>query len=896
LERFEVERERMLAEVGSHMPPPAQAIYIGGVYPSIFGAGRLVEWIRLPFRVLTGGRWVPLRRQQERREGELLTLLSEHALKPLKLVPRVRDGGCFVYFESEEDAAKGARVLRFYGQSSTSKKGKTQASFLAGKSVNARFVRGDPWMEDLLTVMPTPSLRIGALPGRKMSLSEEEVYELLRPYGRLHKVEATGSAGEALFIRKEDAVAARNCLHGMIDANSERLVISFLPYSLWAHFKKVRDAITSPRMLPLLVLLIVAGMSLLVEPFRQVNVIQTIAVRGRAKNDPALDDVLPRWAERDTEAALERHFRAQPTGISLVTGPPGCGKSSSLSRVLAKRSYTLHIDCSPSALRSRSALGGSSSSSSPSGARSNVPADASAFVAQLERSVGFRPSFRFINKVLSFLESFLPKGNDLSMSTNDATDQVLGALGRALHFIAVATGATQEPAYPVVVFSGFHELIDELKSTSNDAAAGQRLAETMLHWATTVAHEYRSAHIVFVTDAKRRDDIVIGHLPARAGIALFDFDDLTIGDAVRYVETNLLHQSNSAQLDLDALARRASQSRGRARERPVKPSAAATAASSSSSEAATKHADNSESAADESDNGSQTSWFGTLVQVVRGGVPTWSTAAAPSSNGADKTQQHAAPLVGSAELASDGSHVLRLDGISADLHEQIVGAVSVIGGRLRDLKAFTTRLTLTSASVSMASGDMVEATVLSVLRDGFASTPHTPDGKRWSHSMLWKCIALLAKDGSVSEAVLINSVFDGNPHELDALVEAGQLARRIDDDNSIGVVASGRVSIVPPSPLHLAAFKALSEPPHYYVLERMRLSEAIAKSTKYIVTTEEELAKLLQGDSPRSQSTALLPSQETRRAMLSANLEKYCNQLAAQEAALNQLKVDAQKQ
>lgn len=140
----------------------------------------------------------------------------------LKRVPRVLEGGSFVKFA--HDPSLSVKNIEASIKKSLDEKPVKQL-FRLKRRVKASLVQGTPWIEDLFRF---PSSRIKVeflstvLGGEAAELSQEELFSLFRPYGRLVNVNSQPTDSKILpryaylnFRAVRHAVMAKNCLHGV---------------------------------------------------------------------------------------------------------------------------------------------------------------------------------------------------------------------------------------------------------------------------------------------------------------------------------------------------------------------------------------------------------------------------------------------------------------------------------------------------------------------------------------------------------------------------------------------------------------------------------------------------------------------------------------------------------
>ncbi len=87
---------------------------------------------------------------------------------------------------------------------------------ISRKSVlNTGPLQGEPWFEDLITLRPSPKLRIEHTGGTNVTLLQEDVFKLFRPYGKILQLTCEKNVAFVTYVSKKSAISARNCLHNM---------------------------------------------------------------------------------------------------------------------------------------------------------------------------------------------------------------------------------------------------------------------------------------------------------------------------------------------------------------------------------------------------------------------------------------------------------------------------------------------------------------------------------------------------------------------------------------------------------------------------------------------------------------------------------------------------------
>ncbi|MDP2437368.1 MAG: ATP-binding protein [archaeon] len=792
-----LEEVRIWEEIGYHYEAPVSGIWVGRLYPD-WHLGRLIDHIRNGVRILTKINWVP--QAQLKSDVQFLNLLTQHGFYPIRMISRLREAGAYVYFENQEVAEKALMCLQ------------TKPPLLA------RRVLGDPFYDDLF-FKPTRRIKLANIPGKKLVLTQEDVFNLLRPYGRLQECMADGTSAEGIFLFSSSSICARNCLNGLVLPEiygGGSLVITFEPYSVFHKFKEFWDYLKSPRLLPFIALAIALTLLAFIEPFRLVNVTQTFALK-RGSKDPRdrsqIESQFPFFkAENAPKRKLMRKLKRPPSGIILLNGPKGSGKSRLLKEVLGKRDYSIRVDCSP---RSH-----------------NEVSTVETFIAQFERTVGFRPSFRFINSMLAFAESFLPKGNQLTQTSTVALNKVLLGVQRSLSFIQMTMGRGAHPVYPVIVFDSFHELIDYLAQTSGTPPT--QLINNVLDWSVFLTQYAHSAHIVFVTDSSIPNDIVYAHSDAQARLSRISVGDLTPEESASFIKSYLQLDTSAAEDHSDADDHLGSELHPLSVIQSLQP-------------------------------GAGQSWFGTLRAVLVGQLFTKDGPAAERGF--------------SGVAAGDAS----------GLDDHIHTAVNLLGGRIADLTSLVCRVN-DGETINAALAAMLRDAKQLIIRNGFSDQPHDPGmagpTRRWSNYQLWRLIHSLVSspDMVISESFVLNSIFEGDLLAYVDVLKRG-FFQRVEVPGSATVLRAG-------SPLIHSAFSGLYNSDSRLPFQRMVFTYQIDKARKKLQQAEEEY-RLINPASPaelKDMPAELL----VRQKRVAQQIAKHSAQLVIaennQEAFTNALK------
>jgi hypothetical protein len=169
-----------------------------------------------------------------------------------EIIPRIKEGGAFVKFshDSHLDQKEIEGTLIRYLDENPVKP-------LFGSKVRAALVQGRPWIEDMYR-FPSPKLKIEFTGNEAKTLSQEEIFALMRRYGKIADIESQPADSKVLpkyatvsFMLPRHAIMARNCMHGFAIQEGTLLKMTY-EQIVKAHY--IRDWITShPRfIIPLL--------------------------------------------------------------------------------------------------------------------------------------------------------------------------------------------------------------------------------------------------------------------------------------------------------------------------------------------------------------------------------------------------------------------------------------------------------------------------------------------------------------------------------------------------------------------------------------------------------------------------------------------------------------------
>ena len=212
----------------------------------------------------------------------------------------------------------------------------------------------------------------------------EVVYDFFRVYGRIATMTMEKAKKEAIitYVSQQHAIAARNCLH---QASLNGLGDLHINYEVYSAYHTIYGWLNNSRAISAIAVLISILLVFLVEPLRLFNVVETLAVGWKDKDEKYLE----LKEKLEVESKLAELIQSRPESVIFLHGPKGSGKSSLLKSLMHNRKFCVRIDCS----KLKFSDGGQSES---------------LFVESFEHSIGFSPSFSAITNLTSYIESFFP--------------------------------------------------------------------------------------------------------------------------------------------------------------------------------------------------------------------------------------------------------------------------------------------------------------------------------------------------------------------------------------------------------------------------------------------------------------------------------------------------------
>ncbi|CAK0877798.1 unnamed protein product, partial [Prorocentrum cordatum] len=496
------------------------------------------------------------------------TLLPE-GVEVLRMVPREREGGAFVYFRAPPSFV--LQVLLRLGKKGEGAKQTSEdvdillkvcegitgylknhdvRAFLSPFPVRAHRVRGEPYLEDLMTRYPSSRLRVRLEPP-SAGVGEEQLYQNLRRYGQLDDLTTLpdGKGFRASFTYTAGAVAARNCLHRSYlspagGGPAVRLHFEYEPFMQ----KWLREQITSnARYSVSLLVFCTLGMTYLIwDPLRALSVQLRVAGSllhapgagpplGGAEAEGAGADRLRLsgargwllhalsgawmpdgwapytpsrmrasralgassgiladfWADRPEELSELRHWLTQPQDkLMLLTGCRGNGQEAIVAQLVGGRAVLIDVG------EMLEAGGG---------------ADDQIFLRIFCKALGYWPAQGMDRQMSALLELMLPGSGKLSRENEliVAVQRILSCVTQALidWKNRRALGGQQDAAMaaPLFVVSGF---------TAENRDRREGFFSALVKWGAYMS-EAGLARVLFIADSSFAEPAMLGELSNR---------------------------------------------------------------------------------------------------------------------------------------------------------------------------------------------------------------------------------------------------------------------------------------------------------------------------------------------------------------------------------------------
>ncbi|KDN40247.1 hypothetical protein K437DRAFT_258710 [Tilletiaria anomala UBC 951] len=284
-----------------------------------------------------------------------------HGFKVLGVEERIKDGGAFVSFAYKKHITEDRDVALLEIERSLKRNLKRfydPNTIILFSKPSLHVVQGRPWRDDL-NRFPASRIKVQLQGG---DISEERIWEILRPYGRISNIEKKPNEATVTFSRIRGATSARNCAHGMTLPDGPTLVIN---YERILRSKMMWDWFSNhPRIVFPVILTLLGTITYVVfDPIRAWFVEQKLEntfnleqyklygwlkkttgqLLGEDFKDIAKEDI---WWERQQAAKnISGLLKETPSTFITVSGPRGSGKGQLIERTLQGDVLHLDIDC-----------------------------------------------------------------------------------------------------------------------------------------------------------------------------------------------------------------------------------------------------------------------------------------------------------------------------------------------------------------------------------------------------------------------------------------------------------------------------------------------------------------------------------------------------------------------
>ncbi|KAF3766289.1 hypothetical protein M406DRAFT_97535 [Cryphonectria parasitica EP155] len=487
------------------------------------------------------------------------TIPDDGSLKVTELIPRPKDGGCFVKVSyppgTSPDEIEGKLSAQLAKQP-------VKPWFNPFRGIKVGLVNGVPWLEDMAR-FPKSRLKIEFTPkdpgAEAAELSQENLFSLFRRYGKIADIISQAPDSKVLpkyayldFAFTRDAIMARNCLHGILVPENlgggKAGTILRLSYEQKVRPHHIWDWISNhPRIVIPIVAALLAGITVIIfDPIREFSIKAHIERRFSLS-----DNKIFQWFKRRTNDILAfRKHKAEDAGLKalfthrrdaidqvqtwlmesadtfiVVQGPRGSGKEELvLDQALGGRKDVLVLDCKPIV----EAKGESTT------------------IKKLAGEVGYRPVFSWANQLSSLVDLAIQSTTGVKSGFSETLDsqlsKILSNTAAALKRVSLSDRKKEDAdaslnddafleAHPerraVVVINNF------LLKNEETSIVYDKLSE----WAAALV-QANIAHVIFLTSDSSYSKPLSKSLPDRV------FRTIALGDlspevAKQYVLSHL---------------------------------------------------------------------------------------------------------------------------------------------------------------------------------------------------------------------------------------------------------------------------------------------------------------------------------------------------------------------
>jgi hypothetical protein len=730
---------------------------------------------------------------------------------------------------------------------------------------SVHIVLGTPWLEDLAR-FPSRVLNIAFIEGGVPT--EQELWEILRPYGRLVKMEINTKENKAsvTFNRTRSATSARNCLYGAT-VGKRKLVIDYVA-PLHAH--KIYDWLSNhPRIvLPILAFFLGTITYAVFDPVRSFfiksSVENTFSLSDyriyawlkrntvalfqgeNEKRDSSLDD----WWERKAAVnEIQGWLRETPSTFITIAGPRGSGKHPLLKRATGNKSVKhLTIHCEEI---SHTAKG-----------------DESTLVPALANQVGYFPVFSWISSLNNLIDlaavGLIGSKAGFSTPTDAQLKQVLNVTTTALVEIKAETLRKKEKEAKRVVKD------KNAKESLAKVEAGKMGGVQTPTPALTAADKK-----IVASPAKSMQGDELGTDAAILASEQSTTDDRGY-DAPVVILDGFHHKGLQSELLWNVLATWAADVVTSGVAHVVFVSDNPVAMAKTLGRALPNIPFQSITLADADEEKARGYVFSKLkelgradkgkkITVEEGGVGTTST-----------RSKIASLLTGSQKPDALPANITRspIDAQSEKLDEETAKWIDLLGGRLTDLEACVQKVAL-GYTVETAVKDIIARTVVEIRKNAFGDDLEDAKSLPWTRGQAWLIVEQLAKKDELPYYSLLHDGLKGDELALKAMEQAELISVRHVEGRP-GSIRAGR-------PVILQALKELCRDGVFANTQRyLSNTSSIASSEKTIRETEAEIREL--GECFQLTGNIAKSSQATRE-----RLEHLLNTLGVHQAKIKKL-------